>query len=160
MGRVFIGKLCCFTEVTMALSSLKEYLDKHNTRYIVISHSPAFTAQGIAALAHIPGKELAKTVMIKLDGKLVMTVLPAAFHVDVEALRQRTGAQHAEIAAEEDFRDLFPECETGAMPPFGHLYGIELFAEESLGAHREITFNACTHRELIRLDWEDFQKLA
>ena len=144
----------------MALSSLTEYLDKHHTRYIVISHSAAFTAQGIAALAHIPGKELAKTVMVKLDGKLVMTVLPAAFHVDLEALKQLTGGKHAEIAAEEDFRDLFPECEIGAMPPFGNLYGIESLAEESLGEHREITFNACTHRELIRLEWADFQQLA
>lgn len=144
----------------MALSSLIEYLDKHHTQYIVISHSPAFTAQGIAASAHIPGKELAKTVMVKLDGKLVMTVLPAAFHVDLELLKQVTGAKAAEIAAEEEFRDLFPECETGAMPPFGNLFGIELFAEESLTKHREITFNACTHRELIRLGWEDFQELA
>lgn len=144
----------------MALSSLTEYLDKHHTRYMVIAHEPAFTAQGIAALAHIPGKELAKTVMVKLDGKLVMTVLPAAFHVDLERLKQMTGAKAAEIAAEEEFGHLFPECETGAMPPFGNLYGIRLFAEESLTQHREIAFNACTHRELIRLDWEDFQKLA
>jgi Ala-tRNA(Pro) deacylase len=144
----------------MALSSLREYLDRHNARYLVISHSAAFTAQGIAALAHISGKELAKTVMVKLNDRLVMAVLPAAFHLDLELLKRASGTQVAEIAAEEDFRELFPECETGAMPPFGHLYGIELLVEESLSKHREITFNACSHRELIRLDWKDFQKLA
>jgi Ala-tRNA(Pro) deacylase len=144
----------------MALSSLREYLDKHNVKYIVISHSPAFTAQGIAALAHVPGKDLAKTVMVKLDDKLVMAVLPASFHVDLPMLKQEAKAQTAQLASEEDFKGRFPECETGAMPPFGNLYGIEVFADESLAKDKEIAFNAGSHRELIRLAWEDFEKLA
>ncbi len=144
----------------MSLSSLKDYLDKHNVKYIVVSHSPAYTAQGIAALAHIPGKELAKTVVVKLDGKLVMAVLPASFHVDLGRLKEATKAKAAELASEDEFKHRFPECETGAMPPFGNLYGIEVFADENLTNDKEIAFNAGSHRELIRLAWEDFEKLA
>ncbi len=144
----------------MPLSSLKEYLDKHNVKYIVVSHSPAYTAQGIAALAHIPGKELAKTVIVKMDGKLVMAVLPASFHVDLRLLKKETGAGVVGLASEDEFKGRFPECETGAMPPFGNLYGIEVFADENLTNDKEIAFNAGSHRELIRLAWEDFEKLA
>jgi Ala-tRNA(Pro) deacylase len=144
----------------MQLSSLKEYLDKHNIKYVAISHSPAYTAQGIAALTHIPGKELAKTVIIRLDGKLVMAVLPASFHVDLGLLKQATKAKAVELASEDEFKDQFPECETGAMPPFGNLYGLDVFADESLAKDKEIAFNAGSHRELIRLGWEDFEKLA
>lgn len=144
----------------MPLSSLREYLDKHNVKYIVISHSPAYTAQGIAALAHIPGKELAKTVVVKVDGKLVMAVLPASVHVDLRRLKRETNATTVELASEDEFKGRFPECETGAMPPFGNLYGIDVLADETLAKDKEIVFNAGSHRELIRLAWEDFEKLA
>jgi Ala-tRNA(Pro) deacylase len=149
----------------MPLSGLREYLDKHNVKYIVISHSPAFTAQGIAALAHVPGKELAKTVIVKLDERLVMAVLPASFHVDLSLLKSEANAKSAQLASEKDFsekdfKDRFPECETGAMPPFGNLYGIEVFVDENLANDKEISFNACSHRELIRLAWGDFAKLV
>jgi Ala-tRNA(Pro) deacylase len=144
----------------MSISSLREYLDRHDIKYIVISHSPAFTAQGVAALAHIPGKELAKTVVVKMDEKLVMAVLPASLQVDLAQFKKATSATDVALASEDDFRDRFPECETGAMPPFGNLYGIEVFAEESLTRDKEIVFNACSHRELIRLAWEDFASLA
>jgi len=144
----------------MPLASLTEYLDKHSVKYIVISHSPAYTAQGIAALSHIPGKELAKTVVVKLDGQLTMAVLPASFRVDVGLLKKATNAKRAELASETEFRDRFPECETGAMPPFGNLYGIDVIADESLAKDKEIAFNACSHRELIRLAWDDFERLA
>jgi Ala-tRNA(Pro) deacylase len=142
----------------MALTSLTEYLDAHNVAYVVISHSPAYTAQGIAGLAHIPGKELAKTVIVRLDGKLVMAVLPAKFNVDLELLRKK--AKSVALAAEEEFKDRFPQCETGAMPPFGNLFGLDVFADDSLEKDKEIAFNAGTHRELIRMTWEDFRKLA
>lgn len=144
----------------MALASLMEYLDARNVAYIVISHSPAYTAQVVAGLAHISGKELAKTVIVKLDGKLAMAVLPAKFHVDLELLRKMANAETVALAAEDEFKDRFPECETGAMPPFGNLYGIPVFADDSLEKDKEIAFNAGTHRELIRMHWEDFKKLA
>lgn len=144
----------------MALSILAEFLDRHNVRYIVISHSPAYTAQGIAGLTHIPGRELAKTVIVKLDGKLVMAVVPAMYHVNLALLKKAANAKNVALASEDEFRDRFPECETGAMPPFGNLYGIPVFADESLAKDKEIAFNAGTHRELIRMSWEDFEHLV
>jgi Ala-tRNA(Pro) deacylase len=147
-------------EVFMALSSLRDYLDKHGVKYVVIWHSLAYTAQGIAALTHIPGMELAKTVIVKIDGKPAMAVVPASFHVDLRLLKQATGAKNVEVASEQEFKGLFPECETGAMPPFGNLYGLDIFADESLAKDNEIAFNAGSHRELIRLAWEDFAKLV
>ncbi len=144
----------------MPLSSLREYLDKHSVRYIVISHSLAYTAQGVAALTHIPGKELAKTVIVKMDGKLAMAVVPGSFHVSLNLLNKETMAKVVELASEADFMDRFPECETGAMPPFGNLYGIDVFVDESLAQDKKIAFNAGSHRELIRLAWEDFERLV
>ena len=144
----------------MPLSNLREYLDKNGVKYVVISHSPAFTAQGVASLAHTPGNELAKTVVIRLDGELAMAVLPASFHVDLALLKNALQANTVELASEQEFKDRFPECDTGAMPPFGNLYGMKVLADESLLQDKEIAFNACSHRELIRLDWEDFQRLA
>ena len=144
----------------MALANLTEYLDGHNVEYVVISHSPAFTAQGIAGLVHISGKELAKTVIVKLDGKLAMAVLPAKFHVDLEALQRAANAKAAQLASEEEFAGRFPGCETGAMPPFGNLFGLDVFADDSLEADKEIAFNAGTHRELIRMAWVDYIRLV
>ena len=144
----------------MALTSLMDYLDLHNVAYVVISHSPAYTAQGAAGLAHIPGRELAKTVIVRLDGRLAMAVIPAKFHVDLELLRKTAKAQSVALALEDEFKDRFPECETGAMPPFGNLFGLDVFADDSLERDKEIAFNAGTHRELIRMSWENFKMLA
>lgn len=144
----------------MPISSLMQYLDKHGVRYVVVSHSPAYTAQGIAALSHTPGRELAKSVVVNVDGELTLAVLPASFQVDVGSLKRAIRAKNVRLASEEEFKDSFPECETGAMPPFGNLYGMRVVADESLAKDREITFNACSHRELIRMSWEDFEMLA
>jgi len=144
----------------MPLSRLKEFLDGHQIKYVVISHSLAYTANGIAALTHTPGKELAKTVMVKIDNALAMAVVSASQHVDLTLLKAATGAEIAEIATEDEFKDKFPDCETGAMPPFGNLYGIRVFADEGLSRDKEIAFNAGSHRELVRLAWEDFEKLV
>jgi Ala-tRNA(Pro) deacylase len=144
----------------MALTSLVDYLDRNAVRYTVIAHLPAYTAQGVAALTHISGRGLAKTVMVKLNGKLVMAVLPAMSHVNLGRLKRETNSMSAELASEAEFKDLFSECETGAMPPFGNLYGMEVFVDESLAEEKEIAFNAGSHRELIRLLWEDFEELA
>lgn len=144
----------------MALASLREYLDKHSVEYTVISHSVAYTAQGIAALTHIPGKELAKTVIVKIDGKPAMAVVPASFQVDLLLMEKATGAKTVEVASEQEFKGLFPDCETGAMPPFGNLYGLDVFADKSLAQDKEIAFNAGSHRELILLPWKDFKNLV
>lgn len=144
----------------MPSKKLKEFLDSNNTRYITIQHSPAYTAHEIAATAHIHGKEFAKTVIINKDEKLAMAVLPANYHIDVEILKKATGAKSLTIASEQEFKDVFPECEIGAMPPFGNLYGLETFVEDSLAENKEIVFNAGTHKELIRISFDDFVKLV
>ena len=144
----------------MPLSKLREFLDRNQIRYLVISHSVAYTAQGIAALTHIKGKELAKTVMVMVDGRLVMTVVPASYRVDLYRLRKYLGAKTVELASEQEFRGRFPDCETGSMPPFGNLYGMDVFADENLADDNEIAFNAGTHRELVRMTFADFERLA
>lgn len=144
----------------MPVKALKKFLDEHNVKYVSISHSPAYTAQEIAARAHIPGKELAKTVMIKLDGKLAMAVLPANYRIDFEQLQQMTAAKSVELAREEEFKFTFPGCEIGAMPPFGNLYEMETYVAESLAEDESIAFNAGTHKELLRLQYKDFENLV
>jgi Ala-tRNA(Pro) deacylase len=144
----------------MPAKKLKEFLDAQHVPYITITHSLAFTAQGIAALTHIPGQELAKTVIVKIDDQIVMAVLPATRRVDLAALRVTTGAKSAALASEREFRDMFPDCEVGAMPPFGNLFGMPVFVDETLAEDKEIAFNAGTHRELIRMSFEDFRRLV
>ncbi|QXD14506.1 YbaK/EbsC family protein [Rhodocaloribacter litoris] len=144
----------------MPVQKLKSYLDANGVKYVTISHSPAFTAQEVAASAHVPGREMAKTVMIKVDGKMAMAVLPATFKVDLEMLRQALGAQNVELATEEEFKDLFPDCELGAMPPFGNLYGMDVFMAATLAEDEEIVFNAGTHTELIRMAFPDYVRLV
>jgi len=142
------------------VQKLKEFLDSHNIKYVVISHSRAFTAQETAASAHVPVKELAKTVMVKIDGKMAMAVLPASSKVDFDLLKKVIGSGKVEIASEKEFKDMFPECEIGAMPPFGNLYGMEVFVAKTLTEDREIAFNAGSHRELVKLTYKDFEKLV
>lgn len=144
----------------MPIQRLKEYLDSNEIKYVVISHSIAYTAQGIAALAHIPGKELAKTVMVKIDGKFAMAVVPASRHVDLGLLKTVSRAKTIDLASELEFKSKFPDCETGAMPPFGNLYDMLVFADESLSRDMEIAFNAGSHRELVRLSWRDYVRLV
>lgn len=144
----------------MPIKKLKNYLDENNIEYITIRHSLAFNAQRVAATTHIPGKELAKTVMIKLDGKMAMAVLPASYRVRLDMLKELTGAKTIELANEMEFKYLFPECEIGAMPPFGNLYDMEVFVAASLAEDTEIAFNAGTHVELIRMAYTDFERLV
>ncbi len=144
----------------MPLTKIKEFLNQHNIKYIIIKHSSAFTAQEIAANAHISGKELAKTVMIKFDGKMAMAVLPASYKISFDDLKEVLGVEKVRLAYEQEFMDKFPDCEVGAMPPFGNLYGIEVYVAESLADDEEIAFNACSHTELIRMNYKDFEELV
>jgi Ala-tRNA(Pro) deacylase len=144
----------------MPVKKLKSFLDNNNIEYITIRHSPAYTAQRIAASAHISGKELAKTVMVKIDGKMAMAVLPASRRVDFELLKGTVGGRNVELASEQEFKDMFPECDVGAMPPFGNLYGLNVFVAETLAEDEEIAFNAGSHSELIQLAYRDFELLV
>jgi len=144
----------------MPVQRLKDYLNNNGVKYVSIIHSEAYTAQEVAALTHVSGKALAKTVMIKKDGQMAMAVLPASHKVDWDLLKGVTGADRIELASEGEFNDRFPDCEIGAMPPFGNLYGMEVIVEESLAEDGEIAFNAGSHIELIRLTYADFLKLV
>ena len=144
----------------MSPSKLKAYLDQENIKYISINHSTAFTAQEIAQFAHIPGNEMAKTVIVKIDGKQAMVVLPAPEHIDLELLKGATGAKNVHLATELEFMPTFSECEIGAMPPFGNLYDMDVYVEEALSKDEMIAFSACTHNELIKLAYEDFARLV
>jgi Ala-tRNA(Pro) deacylase len=148
------------SEGLMALSKLRDFLDSQNVKYMVVSHSLAYTAQGIAALTHLSGHKLAKTVIVKIDGILAMAVVPATHHVHLDGLRAITRAKTVEIASEAEFQNAFPDCETGAMPPFGLLYNMPVYADSSLAKHEEITFSAGTHRELVRMQWQDLVRLV
>lgn len=144
----------------MSVKKLEQYLNDHHIKYEMIKHSPAYTAQEIAAKAHIPGQELAKTVIIKVDGQMAMAVLPATFQVDLSLLAQILAAEHVELASEAEFRDLFPDCETGAMPPFGNLYNLDVYVAEALSYDEQIAFNAGSHAQLIKLAYKDFETLV
>jgi Ala-tRNA(Pro) deacylase len=144
----------------MPVKKLKEFLDSAGVKYIVVSHAPAYTAQEIAASAHIPGRELAKTVMVKLDGKMAMAVLQANQVVDFGKLKQTAGSTKADLASEEEFKNLFPQCEVGAMPPFGNQYDLPVYVERSLTEDDEIAFNAGSHKELFRMGYKDFEDLV
>jgi len=144
----------------MPVTKLRKFLDDKKIKYVVISHSPYYTAQEIAASAHIPGKELAKTVMIKIDGKMSMAVIPASFNINFQLLKKALGKKEIDLASEEEFKYLFPDCEIGAMPPFGNLYECDVIVSESLAEDKEIAFNAGSHNELIKMSYEDYFKVV
>jgi Ala-tRNA(Pro) deacylase len=144
----------------MPTTKVRQFLDSHHIKYVVIGHSPAYTAQEIASLAHISGKEMAKTVIVKVDGKMAMAVLPASYKVDFESLKQGLGAASVELAHEWEFKHLFPDCEVGAMPPFGNLYDMPVYVAERLTEDEEIAFNSGTLTELFLMQYKDFEKLV
>ena len=143
----------------MPVKRLKEFLDRQQIKYVSIHHSPAYTAPEIAASANVPGKDLAKSVIVKVDGELRIAVLPASKHVDLERLREAAEADSVALATEGEFKERFPDCELGAMPPFGRLYSMPVYVSVGLTEDEEIAFNAGTHRELIKLDYADFERI-
>lgn len=144
----------------MPTTLLKDFLSQNRVAHQVIQHPLAFTATSVAGAAHIPGKEMAKTVVVNLDGHHVLAVLPAHRKVDLERLRQATGARSAQLVDERAFTGDFPECEPGAMPPFGNLYGLPVYVEPHLAEDVQIAFNAGTHTELIRMAYKDFERIT
>jgi len=144
----------------MPVKKLKEFLDSQKIEYVTINHSLAYTAQRIAASAHISGKDIAKTIVLKVDGKLIMAVLPASCKINLDLLKSALNANSMEISSEKEFGELFPDCELGAMPPFGNLYGMAVYVAEKLTHDEEIAFNAGSHRELIKLSYKDFERLV
>jgi Ala-tRNA(Pro) deacylase len=143
----------------MPIEKLKSFLDEHDVDYRTVPHDEAFTAQEAAAAAHIKGKDVAKTVMVKLDGAMAMAVVPATYKVDLARLGQLTGKE-AELAGEDEFKTLFPSCEPGAMPPFGNLWDMPVFVDQHLREDERIAFPAGNHHELMRLSYAAFERLV
>jgi Ala-tRNA(Pro) deacylase len=144
----------------MSSQKLKDFLDGNKVKYASVTHPPAYTAQEVAAMMHISGKEMAKTVVINVDGEMAMAVLPASFRVGIDTLRDAIGAATVELAGEQDFQDIFFDCDLGAMPPFGNLYGLDVYVAEKLTTNEQIVFNACSHEEAIRMSYHDFARLV
>ena len=142
------------------MTHLEEYLNKEQINYRRIIHSRAYTAQKTAAYAHISGKEIAKTVMVKIDGHMCMAVIPASTNLDTNALKKATGANEVRMANELEFKNQFTDCEVGAMPPFGNLYNMDVFVAKELTQDPFIAFNACNHSELIQISYKDYQRLV
>ena len=144
----------------MPTEQLKEFLDTEGVRYVSIKHSPAYTAHEIAESAHIKGKDLAKTVIVKVDEKFCMAVLPASYHVHMGHMQDALRAHSIALATEAEFKNMFEDCELGAMPPFGNLYDMDVYVAKELTEDEEIAFNAGSHTELVKLAYSDFEKLV
>ena len=144
----------------MPFTRLHRLLDANHVDYQTIHHPTSYSAQQTAAVAHVPGRELAKAVIVHIDGALAMVVQNASGMVPLGRVKAAAGARDVHLANEQEFRDWFPDCDLGAMPPFGNLYGMEVFVTEALTHDDEIAFNAGTHTELIKLRYADFARLA
>jgi Ala-tRNA(Pro) deacylase len=140
--------------------SLKAYLDHERVHYDVLPHPEAFRALAIAQTLHTPGKEMAKVVIVKVHERFIVTVLPASWNVDLHRLRTVFATHHVRLATEDEITGLFPDCELGAMPPFGNLYGLPVYVDQSLTEDEEIVFQAGTHSEAIRMRYMDFAVLV
>jgi Ala-tRNA(Pro) deacylase len=142
------------------LKKLKDYLEKNGVSYEVGFHPEVFTAQEIAAAQHVRGKEMAKVVMVKADGKKLMLVLPASYQIDMKKLKKVLKCKKVSMAKEKDFEELFPDCEVGAMPPFGNLYNLEVWVDQVLTEDASIVFQAGNHIETVRIKYTDYARLV
>ena len=144
----------------MPSTLLKNFLDENDIKYASIMHSIAFKATDIAKSIHIPSRELAKTVVIKVDGEMAMAVVPANYKVKLDILKQALDTDNIELADESEFSKRFTDCEVGAMPPFGCLYDMDVYVAESLSEDEMIAFNAGSHLEVIRMSYKDYETLV
>jgi len=142
------------------ITDLFRYLNSNNAEFQVLEHDPAFSAHDVAAVAHVPESEMAKAVLIRIEDHYWMAVLRADQRINQQMIRRVFGAKNVQLAHEEDLGLLFPDCQIGAMPPFGNLYGLPVLVEECLAEDEEIVFNACTHTKAIRMKFKDFRRLA
>ncbi|MCI0626903.1 MAG: YbaK/EbsC family protein [Acidobacteria bacterium] len=139
---------------------VKEYLEQNRVPYSHCTHRLAYTAQEVAAAQHVPGREMAKTIILKTDSLFAMAVLPAVMKINMKALRDELPFAHVELATEKEFAALFPDSELGAMAPFGNLYELPVYVDKSLAEDEEIVFNAGTHVDTIRIRYRDFARLV
>ncbi len=142
------------------LKKLKDYLEKNRVSYEVGYHARVYTAQEVAASQHVPGREMAKVVMVKADEKMIMLVLPASYRVDMKKLKGLLNCKRVGMTKEEKFEELFPDCEVGAMPPFGNLYNLEVWVNQILTQDDFIVFRAGSHVETLRIKYNDYAGLV
>ena len=139
---------------------LQQYLDANRVHYQCISHFPTYTALATAHSAHVAEQELAKIVMVRVDGQIMMALIPASHKLDLDKVKTYVDAEKVELAEEYEFEELFPDCQPGAMPAIGNLYGIQVLAADALLDDEEIAFNAGTHDELVRMPFPEFVRLV
>lgn len=140
--------------------NLQSYLDQMGVHYRVSRHDTAYTAQDLAASEHVPGKQVIKPVVIRADGQFVMCALPASYRVDIDELRDQLQARDVDIAEEQSLENLFPDCELGAEPPIGRMYGMPTLMDESLIADDHVTFQAGTHEDSVTMTLADYRRIA
>ena len=139
---------------------LVDMLEKEGVKFERATHPEVYTTQEVAAVQHERGRCVIKTVVVKADGDFVLAAVPAALKVDVEALGKLLGAKELAVAEEHEFAELFPDCEVGAMPPFGNLYGLPFWLDRRLTTCERLVFNAGTHTDTIKMGFADFERLA
>lgn len=139
---------------------LKKFLDDNLIGFDVVQHDPAFTAQELAARMHVPGREFVKVVVVKMNGGYALAVLPAHRRVDLKGLAKAAGVRKCALAGEKEFKDFFPDCEIGAMPPFGNLYNLPTYVDQEVAYNDVIVINAGTHSEAIRIRFADVRRLV
>lgn len=139
---------------------LENYLRENGAPYSLHHHPPAFTAQAVAESEHISGKSVAKVVVVFKDGAMVMLALPANLRVNLTKAAEALGAREVRLAREDEFQAAFPDCDVGAMPPFGNLYDLETYVDKNLEGSQEMVFNAGTHEDTIHLQYADFERLV
>ena len=139
---------------------LKDFLDDNQIRYVTMIHSSSYTAQEMAETIHIPGQEIAKTVVLKEKEKFYLAVVTANHKVDLEAFKKLVSITDVELPTEKEFMSLFPLCEVGAMPPFGNLYDLPVYVDQALAEDEYIYFNACSLSEVIKMKYSDYQRLV
>ena len=142
------------------MHSLQRLLDDSRVRYEVHAHPTSFTARQTAAADHVPPSEMAKVLVLTSEERFVLAVLPATHTLDIDLLRETVGDSTLRLASEHEFAEAFVECELGAIPPFGRLFGMPTWVDDSLGREREMVFNAGNHRETVHLAYDDFVRLA
>ncbi len=139
---------------------LKKFLDDNLVGFDVVQHDPAFTAQELAARMHVPGREFVKVVVVKLNGSYALAALPAHRRIDLKALARAAGVRKCSLATENEFQQLFLDCEVGAMPPFGNLYNLPTYVDQEVAYNEVIVINAGTHAEAIRVRFNDLKRLV
>ena len=139
---------------------LYNFLDERHSHYTTLTHERTITAHETASAALVGNRHFAKTVMLKINGELAMMVMPAAYRVDLTRVSRALGEPPVELAEESEFKDAFPDCELGAMPPFGNLYGMPVYVDSRLADQHEIAFNAGSHTDVVRMPYAEFEQLA